>query len=258
MQLLNNNIDQLLDKFRSASLADLEKLALLDRYDTKYIVPVSLLLEILPRFLEDYSILEIDGKRDFEYFNQYFDTPSYAFYTAHHNGKRNRMKIRYRNYKDTGMAFLEIKRKINNETQKDRIKYSTLSFDFNSVAESFINKTNEVNADELVPKLQVSYRRITLMNPNTKDKITIDRNLYFKNTVHDYQLDEVALIEVKTKKQSQMAFPIQLLKEMMIRNTNVSKYCLGLVLTRSNVKYNRFKKNILTINNLTKDNNDGF
>lgn len=257
MQKLNNNIDRLLEKFRSASLADLEKLSLLDRYDTKYIVPLSLLLEVLPKFLDDYSILEIDDKRDFRYFNQYFDTSVYAFYTAHHNGKRNRMKIRYRNYKDSGMAFLEIKRKINNKTEKERIKYSAHSFEFDSAAESFINKTDEVNANELMPKLQVSYRRITLLNPITKDKITIDRNLYFKNTVHDYLLDEVALIEVKTKKQSQIAYPIQLLKDMMIRHTNVSKYCLGLVLTRSNVKYNRFKKNILTINNIIRNNNDG-
>lgn len=257
MQTTRNNIDQLLGEFQSASLADLEMLSLLDRYDTKYIVPVSLLGVVLERLLENYLILEIDGKREFEYFNQYFDTASYMFYTAHHNGKTNRIKIRYRNYKDSGMAFLEIKRKINNETKKERIKYSDSSYDFDSIAKDFINKTDEVNANELMPKLQVSYRRITLLNPITQDKITIDSNLYFKNTVHDYSLNDVALIEVKTKKQSQLAYPIKLLKGMLIRHTNVSKYCLGLVLTRSNVKYNRFKQNILTINNIIRNNNDG-
>lgn len=257
MPTLDNNFDQLLANFQSASLADLEKLSLLERYDTKYIIPISLLESVLQKFLVEYLVLEIDGKREFEYFNQYFDTASYMFYTAHHNGKTNRMKIRYRNYKDSGVAFIEIKRKINNETKKERIKYSDSSYDFDSIAKDFINKTDEVNANELMPKLQVSYRRITLLNPITKDKITIDRNLYFKNTVHDYSLNEVALIEIKTKKQSQMAYPIRLLKEMMIRHTNVSKYCLGLVLTRSNVKYNRFKKNILTINNIIRNNNDG-
>ena len=248
------NIKQIISKFRPASLKELENLSLLERFDTKYIIPIDLLDEILTKFLECYFILEIDGIREFEYFNQYFDTASYLFYTNHHNGKLNRMKIRYRNYKDTGAAFLEIKRNINNETKKERIPYSNDSYALNSEAVELINSTNEVLSKDLLPKLQVSYRRITLLNPITKDKITIDRNLYFKNTIHDYTLNEVALIEVKTKKQSQMPFPIKVLKDMMIRSTSVSKYCLGLVLTRSEVKYNRFKKNVLLINNILRTN----
>ena len=66
--------------------------------------------------------------------------------------------------------------------------------------------------------------------------------------------DAYTAIEVKTKKSSEAIrnadSATQVLREMKISRTDLSKYCIGLVLTKSKVKYNRFKRKILLINRL--------
>ncbi len=256
MKFENTNITNIIKCFKPATLSELDRLKLLDRYDIKYIIPDSILLAVMSKFIESYKILEIDGIRVFHYFNQYFDTKDYLFYNQHHNGKVNRAKVRYRNYKETGSSFFEIKRKCNNETQKDRIAYNSEYNIIDEAAKNLIDEKLCLDCKDLIPKLQVSYKRITLINPETKDKITIDSDLYFKNTINDYKLDEMSIIEIKTKKINHLSFPIRTLKEMYIRPTEkLSKYCLGLVLTDKNVKYNKFKSKLLIINNILRKTN---
>lgn len=256
MNFQDQNIKQIIDSFVPASLSDLDSLALLDRYDLKYLIPDEYLLPVLLKFKDSYRILEINEIRVFDYFNQYFDTKEYLFYNQHHNGKINRAKVRYRNYKDTNSSFFEIKRKYNNETQKERIAYNSEYNRIDDSAKELIDRNLKVDAEDLIPKLQVSYDRITLFNPNTGDKITIDSNLYFKNTVKDFQLKGVSIIEIKTKKINHLSYPIKTLKNMYIRPIEkLSKYCIGLVLTDSEVKYNKFKSKILIINSIMRKNN---
>ena len=51
----------------------------------------------------------------------YFDTVDLALYTAHHDQRRNRYKVRSRRYVDSSQAFLEVKHKVNsNRTIKSR------------------------------------------------------------------------------------------------------------------------------------------
>ena len=248
------NLDKYTAEFRALSLEALDAMKLLERYDTKYLVPTDVLPEFLSRLVANYSILEIAGSREFEYFNEYFDTSDFRFYSNHHNGKINRLKIRYRRYVETGVAFMEVKKKIKQETKKYRIPHSFDSFEFDAAATNFVGEKAGINSVELVPKLQIIYRRITLLNPKSGDKITIDRDLRFDNGENKYVLSHLAIIEVKTKKSSEAirnaGSATQVLREMMISRTDLSKYCIGLVLTKSKVKYNRFKRKILLINRL--------
>jgi hypothetical protein len=256
MKFENKSKDNLLNSFETASLDELDSLELLDRFDIKYMIPNSLLCPVISKFLESYKILEINGIRTFQYFNQYFDTKEYFFYNQHHNGKINRAKVRYRCYKDTGSSFFEIKRKCNNETLKDRIEYNSEYSTIDSSAKQLIDGNLSINSKDLLPKLQVSYERITLINPDTADKITIDSDIYFKNTLNDYKLEGISIIEIKTKKINHLSFPIKTLKDMYIRPIyKLSKYCIGLVLTDCKIKYNVFKSKLLIINNIMRKNN---
>ena len=42
-----------------------------------------------------------------------------------------------------------------------------------------------------------------------------------------------------------------MLNEFRIKKISFSKYCMGIVLTNANVKYNRFKSKCMVINKLT-------
>ncbi|XQF91528.1 VTC domain-containing protein (plasmid) [Pseudoalteromonas espejiana] len=59
----------------------------MNRVDSKFMLPLSFLPELLTHIQGQYRVLDIQGKRLFSYYNQYFDTPELDLYKAHHNGK---------------------------------------------------------------------------------------------------------------------------------------------------------------------------
>ena len=86
--------DQLLARFEPVSLRDLDDVALQDRVDTKMLLTVNQLCSALHQLTDHYQVLKIDGRRMHRYQTLYFDTPDLDFYHQHHNGKRNRYKVR--------------------------------------------------------------------------------------------------------------------------------------------------------------------
>ena len=112
-----------LNKFKSISLKDLESVSLLRRHDSKFTFHSANLSVLLEKLADKYKILEIGGKRIFCYDNIYYDTNNLLFYNQHHNGKRNRYKIRTRKYLESNQLFFEIKIKNNKDkTIKKRIE----------------------------------------------------------------------------------------------------------------------------------------
>ncbi|MCP5208502.1 MAG: DUF4956 domain-containing protein [Hahellaceae bacterium] len=81
------SINETINEYAAHQLSDLKTAALMDRVDTKYLLPTAMATNILQSMLPYYSILEIDGARLFNYQNTYFDTPDYLFYHMHHRGK---------------------------------------------------------------------------------------------------------------------------------------------------------------------------
>ena len=248
-----NNISILMSRFRTGSIKELDNQKLHLRTDTKFIVPLDKLQDILSAFLDRYLILEVDGKREFDYYNRYYDTPDYYFYLCHYNGKKNRFKVRYRLYNDSLVAYMEVKHKSKGKTLKSRIQSEVSDSEITSKDEEFISGEVGDITGRLVPKLDITYTRITLFSPETHDKITIDRNIAFRSVEFDKSvvLDRVIFVEVKTRKNIDPAFPVTELKAMGFRNERVSKYCTGVALTCGDVKHGKFQKNIMTINKLS-------
>ena len=63
-----------LENFNSLTLEEIGGASLLDRQETKYIFHQSQILNFLPKLVEDYQILEIQGSRISNYRTIYFDT----------------------------------------------------------------------------------------------------------------------------------------------------------------------------------------
>ena len=119
---MNMAVASPLEGFRGHCLAEQMQARLMNRVDTKFLVPAYLLDACLRGLEHHYSILEIDGRRRFTYDTLYFDTPERQLYLDHHNGKLNRFKLRIRHYRETGDSFLEVKKKNNRErTIKNRL-----------------------------------------------------------------------------------------------------------------------------------------
>ena len=112
------NVTTALSAFSSISLEEMSTIRLMNRTDTKYIVSLSALMDVLQRASNCYRVQEVQGERNIVYHTTYLDTPDYAMYLAHQNGRVIREKIRVRTYVSSGLTFLEVKNK-NNKGRTD-------------------------------------------------------------------------------------------------------------------------------------------
>ena len=99
-------------RFRAVDLAELDAgAALAHRVDTKYLVPATVLAEVLTHLEPTHSCLTIDGRQSFQYNTSYVDSPELTCYHDHRRGVRKRWKARTRVYEDSGQARWEVKLK---------------------------------------------------------------------------------------------------------------------------------------------------
>ena len=244
------DVNQVLSKLDSISLKEMDKVALMNRTDTKFIFNVSTLVDILSQLKPHYSVLEIKGKRTANYRTLYFDTENKDLFTKHQNGKKNRYKIRIRKYIDSNLCFLEVKFKSNkSRTIKKRIKIADFETELSSVSKEFIKSNSSLDPETLVLSLWNDFTRLTLVSKTSQERLTIDLDLGFESDAKK-ELNHLVIAEVKREGNAPSEF-IKIIKEKHIRPGSMSKYCVGSVLLNDSIKYNNFKPQILAINKLT-------
>ncbi len=246
-----------LAQFESYQLTDLKKANLMNRVDSKFMLPMSFLPTLLSQLTNDYKVLDIDGKRCFTYQNQYLDTPEMDLYTEHHNGKLNRYKVRQRRYVDTATEYLEVKLKNNKKrTIKTRIKISN-DINNDNIRNDFIK--GEMNGQNLNLNVvqQSGYQRIALANEEKAERLTLDFNLWYKSTdgKNEVNLPGFFIAELKQSKKSKNSPFYQLMSKYHVFPASFSKYCVGCALLYPDtLKANRFKSVLTRTNHLNNQN----
>ena len=227
----------------------MDAVKLLNRTDTKFVIPKDLFVRILPLLKENYKVLEIKNKRVAQYKTLYFDTDDFDFYTHHHNGWPNRYKVRMRKYIDSGLCYLEIKNKKKGRTIKKRIQIADFEEEISETSLQFISDVipNDIH---LIKKMWNSFNRITLVNKTDKERLTLDIGLGFQWNDKDLSLQNVIIGEVKQEKVNRNSPFMKLIKENGVRPLRVSKYCIGAKLLYPALKNNRFKEKHIHINKI--------
>lgn len=237
------------------TLSDMNDVKLMNRIDTKYLTNVGLLPVILQKSLDNYKVQIINGSPISSYDTIYFDTDSLDMYNCHHNKILFRKKIRMREYLDSSISFFEIKHKNNRgRVKKRRIEIPLQDFEMenlNSDAITFVEGQTQYKGASLVPQVHTIFDRITLVNNQKTERLTIDLNLRFENsqTGNSVELPEIMIIELKQDGYKQ-SFMKELLRDLRVTPRSMSKYCLGTVLTNPNAKSNGFKKKLRFINKI--------
>lgn len=246
-------MSHLLTTFDSYSLNDLNNANLMNRVDSKFILPLSILPELLQQLKGHYRVLDIDGKRYFTYSNQYLDTPELDLYQAHHNGKLNRYKVRRRCYEDTASEYLEVKLKNNQKrTLKTRIKLLGNSDD-ESGSTAFIKQEMKGKYDNLQVTQLSGYNRIALANEEKAERLTLDFNIWYNTpeATNRMNLSGFFIAELKQNKKSKNSPFYQLMSKHHVFPASFSKYCIGCALLYPNtLKTNRFKSVLSRIKQL--------
>lgn len=246
-------INNILSYFEPISLNQMDEVKLMNRTDTKFVFEHSLLEKVMEEIKANYYVLDIDGVRLNAYRSLYFDTEDFKFYFEHHNGKKNRNKVRYREYIDSGLCFLEVKKKNNKgKTIKERIKVAKIPDSLTEEGNRFVHQIMGRD-DALVPKHWNKFSRITLVNKHIKERLTIDIDITFEAEERHSQLDNMVIAEVKQEKVNYASTFMRVIKKHGVRPFRISKYCMATASLFPILKNNNFKPKFLKINKLQDD-----
>jgi len=243
------NISSILESFTPVSLGELDKVALLDRMDTKYVFSRDRLPFFLSKLQENYFVLQIDGNRMFHYNSLYFDTEGFHLFNLHASGRTNRYKVRCRRYVESGLVYFEIKFKNNKgRTIKSRVRLNSED-DIDEGAIELLKEKTPFSIEDLKAMIWVNYVRITLVSRDFKERLTIDLDLSFRQGSEFKSYSNLVIAELKQNRSCSSCFS-KLMKENHVRTGSLSKYCFGIASMFSNVKSNNFKYQFLSLNKI--------
>jgi VTC domain len=201
---------------------------------------------------ELFDVLEIDGRRSFTYDTCYFDDPELRSYHDHHQGRRQRVKVRVRKYVEAALCFVEVKLKDKRGgTVKKRMPYDPALFGrldpqaLAHVEQAHQSLYGRPFGKPLAPVLAMRYRRITLVARAGGERMTIDTGIQFDpladpGTVRRRTDDEIFIVETKSAHGRGIADTV--LRGHHQHPTNgCSKYCVGMSLTGAVDRFNRFR-----------------
>ncbi|MBR0310391.1 MAG: polyphosphate polymerase domain-containing protein [Paludibacteraceae bacterium] len=247
-------IDDILQQFAPITLQEMEAVKLMNRIDTKYVMPMSLLPQLLQLAQQDYFVQAINGKRTGDYDTVYYDTEDLEMYIRHHDRQLVRQKIRVREYVDSHLFFLEVKRKNNKgRTKKKRISIPSFTLTPDTVGQGkltwrvddFLAAKSWYHFEQITPRLRTAFTRITLVNTQKTERLTIDTALAFTNLRSCRMVTYPEMVIVELKRDGNVPSPmIGIMQQLRIKPLKISKYCIGTAMTTPEVKQNRFKLKI--------------
>jgi len=252
------SIEQALAKLEPVSLEQMDGAALLDRRDTKFVLDEAQAAKALLSVGPWYRVLEVNGTRIQGYRTLYFDSPDLALYHAHHRRQPGRYKVRSRLYLETGTAFLEVKRKVRaNRTVKSRTLTREMVTVISAGERAFVARETEGAGSELAPELVNDFQRVTLVNYENTERVTLDMGLRVGCRGSNAELPGVVIAEVKESGAGRDSVFLRQMRAMNIHPSSFSKYCIGIALLRDDVKHNEFKPELRRIQSILTGANHG-
>ncbi len=253
--MMSTLLEDLLAPLAPISLTHANEVAQLQtRVDRKYIVDENTLLGLAAALSPTSRVLEVDRCRSCDYQSTYFDTPDLFLFHAAVQGRRQRCKVRSRQYGESGPCFLEVKTKGQRGTNvKTRIRYSRSHVgEITEQADTFIAKTSGDSflARSLVPVLDTTYSRTTIIDVATSSRLTIDAELrcVAREAIGSNALEKpgrTAVLNgyvVETKSEGGPSAADRWLWRRGVRPTKLSKFGTGLCVLRPDLPSNKWHR----------------
>jgi hypothetical protein len=238
-------------RFGAVSLQELGSAALMDRVDTKFVLPAAEAPAILESLAGEYRVLEVGGRRVARYSTRYFDTPELRLYHAHHAGRPRRHKVRVRTYVDSEARFLEVKlRTSKGRTAKERVPLAHDTLDpMERLERDALLAGGGFTARELREALVVDYTRLTLVRNDAPERITLDLMLRFSRAGESRSYPGVVIAEVKQEHRVRSRF-LDAMRARRLREGSLSKYCLGIAALEPAARTNHFRRALRRLENI--------
>ncbi len=246
-------IEELLNHFDGISLDEVQKASLMRRKDCKFLFNVAHVPDILERIWQDYRVLEIGGRRSQNYESYYFDTEDLEMYHMHHRGRVNRYKVRFRKYGNSGVHFLEIKRKnAKGVTIKKRVRTDGVEASILTTEEEFLRKYSPYGTGQMLPSLENRFNRITFVNHLQTERITLDYELrlFSNRNERTIYLPGISVAEIKYENHLTNSAFYESLRCSRIPPSRFSKYAIGMALLHDELKQNLFKPRVRQVHKI--------
>jgi hypothetical protein len=242
-----SEIRSVVTEFSGISLEEVQNADLMQRKDRKYLFGYRLVPDLLRAVADHYRILEIEGRRIHNYQTLYYDTPNLDMYRLHHSGRVNRHKIRFRKYGGSESIYLEVKKKdARGVTIKNRIQTENRNAVILSREEEFLSLYTPYEDVKMVPVLENSFNRITLVNRDQTERVTLDYHLWFSSHRIDgsLELPGISISEIKFRDHLSCSRFHETLRQARVIPRRFSKYCIGMAMLESDLKQNLFKERV--------------
>ncbi len=256
---LNNNqrIEELLEHLAPITLEQMSEIRLMNRTDTKFVTNKEKLVQLLELAQGHYYAQFNAGSKIAAYRTTYWDTDEHRYYMDHHNKRAPRQKVRVRTYMDSGVTFLEVKTKNNHgRTKKKRTEVPGQG----QIAgmDDFLQEMVRLGVADIHETVQNNFHRITLVNYGKTERLTIDFDVSFLNMETGLETGTGDLVIIELKRDGNVFSPVlDLLRQLRIKPSGFSKYCIGSAMTNPSLKRNNFKPKLQRIRRLVGDSFQG-
>lgn len=235
------------DAFAPVGLDELNaRAALLTRVDRKYVLDERAVADFLDALAEGTRVLQIHGRRAFAYASTYYDDPALSAFRATAHRRRRRGKVRSRTYLDQGDRFLEVKTRRGGATVKERLPWPGRNDRLAPAGLAFVRRTLGVAGIEagvpLLPVLDVTYTRQTLLQADGQGRVTIDRDLRWTDRADGTTVEASRLCVLETKSGAAPSAADRLLWRQGRRPDAISKFATGLAALRPELPRNRWHR----------------
>ena len=96
------------------------------------------------------------------------------------------------------------------------------------------------------------FHRITLVNYEKTERLTIDYDVSFHNMETGRSADVGQLVIIELKRDGNVFSPVlDMLRQLRIKPSGFSKYCIGSVMTNDGLKQNNFRERMVTFTKLS-------
>jgi len=242
-----------LDILRSFAIALpslIEARSLQQRVDRKYLLAASDITSVLARLQQSHCVVRAGEHGWARYDSIYFDTPDRDLYHAHRCGRRPRYKVRIRHHVDRALSFLEIKRKDRSgRTTKHRLALPYRHDTLGPHEKTFIDAHAALNSTPLLPRVAISFQRLTLVGSAINERVTLDRDLMLGAGTGVEPLGRVVIAEVKQSHYLNHSGAVAGFRHIHAREVALSKYCLATLLVAP-VPANVFKPALRALDRL--------
>jgi hypothetical protein len=238
MMEIDARINDLLQYLEPITLEQMSSIRLMNRTDTKFVTNKENLARLLELAQGKYYAQFNNESRVANYMTTYWDTENHRFFLEHHNGRAPRQKVRVRTYMDSDLTFLEVKTKNNHgRTKKKRVEVPSQDIDVQGANGEFVEGLVHQGLNEMHPTVRNQFRRITLVNYEKTERLTIDYDVHFHNMETGTDANVGPLVIIELKRDGNVYSPVlDILRILRIKPSGFSKYCIGSVMTNKKLK----------------------